>query len=527
MTGVTQGTPGTRTRRVAPTLMTVLVLAALVAGLVGLVVPQPARATSAAEVYPVPGSGTYELSGLGFGHGIGMSQFGAEGMGRLGKSYRQILKFYYPGTRFAEVDRSRKIRVGLSGLMHSTPQGTAVVVQPREGLRASHAGEEILLPGKVGGEKVRSYRVVRHGDDLAVWAVSSADRVKVEGRLGRTVTWNTDPAPGRSRFTVSPASGADRTYRGELDVTLGASSVLAVNRLLLQDYLRSVVSSEVPSSWTDAALRAQSVAARSYALLAQENARAANRAYDICDTTYCQVYSPVAGETSPEVAAVKATAGIYLKSAGQPVFAMFSSANGGYSVSGSRGYLVAQPDPYDGVVTGSANWGHSWTTSVTAGAIERAWPQIGTLQKLKVLERDGNGAWGGRVVSVGLVGSRSTVSVSADSFRWATGLKSTWWTVTNADGSAAAPVTNVRVKPGDRSAQVRWRAPATERKVRGYRVTVSGTDDSYRVDRDTRRVRVRGLTNGEEYRARVAPLYRSGPGPKTSSAAFVPTSDYS
>ena len=106
-----------------------------------------------------------------------------------------------------------------------------------------------------------------------------------------------------------------------------------------------MVSSEVPSSWTDAALRAQAVAARSYALLAQENARAANRAYDICDTTYCQVYSPVSGETVAEVAAVKATAGTYLRSAGQPVFAMFSSANGGYSVSGSRPYLVGQARP--------------------------------------------------------------------------------------------------------------------------------------------------------------------------------------
>jgi SpoIID/LytB domain protein len=523
VTGVTQGTPSCRTHRLAPTLVVALVLAALVASLVGLVAPQRARAASAAEVYPVPGSGTFQLSGLGFGHGIGMSQFGAEGMGRLGKSYRQILKFYYPDTRIAEVPRSRKITVGLSGLMSSTPQGTAVVVRPRKGLTASGSGGTVALPRKVAGEKVRSYRVVRHRDALAVWAVSSADAVKVEGGLGGTVRWGTDAQPGRSRFTVSSAAGTDRTYRGQLDVTLGASSLLAVNRLLLQDYLRSVVSSEVPSSWTDAALRAQAVAARSYALLAQENARAANRAYDICDTTYCQVYSPVSAESSPEAAAVKSTAGVYLRSGGQPVFAMFSSANGGYSVSGSRRYLVAQPDPYDGVVTGSANWGHSWSMAVSAGTIERAWPQIGRLQKLKVLGRDGNGAWGGRVLTVGLVGSRSTVSVSADSFRWATGLKSTWWTVTNGDGSASAPVTNVRVKPRDRSAIVRWAAPATERTVRGYRVTVSGTDDRYRVDRDSRRVRVRGLTNGQEYRARVTPLYRSGPGPKTSSAAFVPT----
>lgn len=505
--------------------MGVLVLVALLAGLLSLVTP--ARAATDGEVYDVPGSGTFELSGLGFGHGIGMSQFGAEGMGRLGKSYREILRFYYPGTTMAEVPRSRKITVGLSGLVRSTPQGSAVVVRPRNGLTASGRVGQIPLPPRVGGEPVTSFRVVRHKDALAVWAVSAAGVDKVVAGLQGAVRWSTDAAPRRSRVTVWSSAGGNRTYRGALDVTLGASSVLAVNRVLLEDYLRSVVSSEVPSSWTKAALQAQAVAARSYALLAQVNARKANRPYDICDTTYCQVYSPVSGESAPEVAAVKATAGTYLRSAGQPVFAMFSSANGGYSVSGSRPYLVAQPDPYDGVVTGSANWGHSWTASVRAATIEKAWPQIGTLKKLKVLGRDGNGAWGGRVLSVGLVGSAGTVSVSADSFRWATGLKSTWWTVTNAGGSATEPATNVRVERGDRAATVRWRAPDTGRDVRGYRITVSGTKDTHRVDGDTRKVRIRGLTNGQQYRAHVQPLYRSGPGPRTASRTFVPTSSFS
>jgi SpoIID/LytB domain protein len=257
------------------------------------------------------------------------------------------------------------------------------------------------------------------------------------------------------------------------------------------------------------------------------NARASHRAYDICDTTSCQVYSPISGETAPEVAAVRATAHQYLKDAGQPVFAMFSSANGGYSVSGGRPYLVAKPDPYDGVVTGSANWGHSWTTSVSAGTIENAWPQIGNLQKLKVLGRDGHGQWGGRVLSVGLVGSKSTITVTADSFRWAAGLKSTWWTVTNVDSDATAPVQNVRVDRGDRSAVIRWGAPDSDRRVRAYKISVPSVDDTYRVAADVRRVRVSGLTNGEQYRARVAPVYRSGPGPATSTPAFVPSSSYS
>ncbi len=526
MTGVTCET----SQRTSPHLLRTAAIAVLVAALVGgflSLVAAPARAGGAVEAYSRPSSGVFELEGLGYGHGIGMSQFGAEGMGRLGKGYREIVKFYYPGTRLAEVSSGRQIRVGLSGIVSSTPQGTGAVVPARSGLSLSHRGSPIALPANAGRKPVSTFRVVRGNSGLAVWAVSAAKAVKVAGGLGGSVRWQTSSSVAKSKVGVQASNGNKRTYRGFIDVVASPSSVYVVNRLLLEDYLRSVVSSEVPSSWTDAALRAQAVAARSYALLAQVNARAANRAYDICDTTSCQVYSPISAESGAEVSAVQDTAHRYLRDAGQPVFAMFSSANGGYSVAGSRSYLVAKKDPYDGVVTGSGNWGHNWSTSVSASKIESAWPQIGTLKTLKVLGRDGNGSWGGRVLSVGLVGSKSTVSVSADSFRWAAGLKSTWWTVTNVDGTGLSPAKNVRVKKGDRSAVVRWAAPGTDRRVKAYRITVSSTDQTHRVSSDTRRLRVKGLTNGKQYRARVAPIYRSGRGPFAATPAFVPSSSYS
>jgi SpoIID/LytB domain protein len=510
-------------------MASVVTLALMAGGLgtLGTLTATPAHAASATESYAVPAKGTFHISGLGFGHGIGMSQFGAEGMGRLGKSYRQIVKFYFPGTHFAQTKSSRQITVGLSGVVHSTAQGNAVVVKDRQGLSASNRGNGITLPRRVGGKSVNSYRVVRGSGGLAVYAVSSAKSLKVKGGMSGAVTWRTNGGVSDSRVAVSTSGGGTRLYRGFLEVKKGSTSVLAISRLRLEDYLRSVVAHEVPSSWTHSALRAQAVAARSYALLSQVNARAAHRPFDICDTTYCQAFGPVGEESHAETRAVQATRGVYLRSAGQPVLAMFSSANGGYTVSGGRPYLVAKPDPYDGVVTGTANWGHQWNDQVSADQIERSWPQIGRLQKVKVLGRDGNGQWDGRVMSVGIVGSKSTVTVSADSFRWAVGLKSTWWTITNADGSLKAPAKKVRVKRADRGAVVRWAAPDTKRRVKGYRVTVSSTDDVYRVGRAARRVRVRGLTNGKEYRAKVAPIYRGGPGPKTSTPAFVPTSSYS
>jgi SpoIID/LytB domain protein len=517
VTDVTRVTWGTATA----------LLVALTTGLLTIVSSPPAEAGATVESYTTPASHTFHLNGLGYGHGIGMSQFGAEGMGRLGKTYRQILNFYYPGTNFAHTSAGRQIRVSISGLMRSTPQGTGVVVLDRAGLQLHHGGSRVNLPSRIGGNRVIAYRNVRTSSGIAVWAVSKSKAVRVKSGLSGSVRWQTAAAVTKSRMSVLSAAGYRRTYRGFLDVKPGSSSVMAVNTLRLEDYLRSVVSSEVPSSWTAAALRAQAVAARSYALVAQVNARAAHRSYDICDTTSCQVYSPISAESGPEVTAVRHTSGVYLRSSGQPVFAMFSSANGGYTVSGGRSYLIAKPDPYDGVVSGSANWGHSWSTSVSASHIESSWPQIGNLQKLKVLGRDGNGQWGGRVLSVALVGSKSTVSVSADTFRWAMGLKSTWWTVTNADSGSFAPAKNVRVAKRDRSAVVRWGAPDSDRKVQAYRVTVAGTKKVYRMGPRARHVRVTNLTNGKQYRARVAPVYKSRRGPNSATPAFVPSSSYS
>ena len=419
--------------------LVVLVLTALVAVVVpaGIVPAWPSvaaadqtRSASPTEVYRVPGSRTFKLSGLGFGHGIGMSQFGAEGMGRLGKNYRQIVKFYFPNTSFAESSAGHQITVGLSGVVRSTPQGNAVEILRRPGLVASNRGDSLRLPKRADGESVTSYRAVHGPRGLAVYAVSSRGSVSVAKGLKGTVTWKGAGSVDASRVAVSTTSGGKRLYRGYMEVKRNSSSVLAISRVRLEAYLRSVVSHEVPSSWTAAALRAQAVAARSYALSSQATARATHRPYDICDNTYCQAYGPIGMESGAESRAVHATKGVYLKSEGQPVLAMFSSANGGFTVAGGRRYLVAKPDPYDGVVKGSANWGHSWDTRVSASTIQDAWPQLGRLQKLKVLGRDGNGRWGGRVMSVGLIGSRGKVTVSADSFRWAVGLKSTWWTVT-------------------------------------------------------------------------------------------------
>lgn len=479
--------------------------------------PFPGRTAAwAAENYPVPPSGVFRMSGLGYGHGIGMSQFGAQGMGLLGKSYRQIMHFYFPGASFTRAP-NEPIRVLVSGVTHYAKASSYVEVQQRAHLQVSAGGASVTLPDQVAGAAVSSYRVLNRDGQLRVVAHGGGKSRTVVGHITGAARFQTTSSQLKSRVTITSASGARQTYRGFFDVKREGSGVIPVSNVLLEDYLRSVVAHEVPSSWTDAALRAQAVAARSYVLVARATARASGRAYDICDTSSCQAYGPISMESGPETAAVKATKSQYLSSGGQPALTMFSSANGGYTVAGGRRYLVARPDPYDGVVQGEANWGHSWTDRVRASTLESAWPQIGKLQSLKVLTRDGNGQWGGRVLSVAMVGSKQTVSVSGDTFRWSAGLKSTWWSVTNVTATSKAAPRNVHVAPRDQGLHVRWKAPNSDQRVRAYQVLVGPGDHSYRVGGAKHALRVRGLTNGREYHARVRAIYKHGSSPAAAS----------
>ena len=85
--------------------------------------------------------------------------------------------------------------------------------------------------------------------------------------------------------------------------------------------------------------------------------------WDVVDSTADQVYGGYSGETSPESAAALATAGQYISYGGRAAFTQYGSANGGWTSAGSQPYLPAKPDPYDGVLKGTSNWGHAWSTT--------------------------------------------------------------------------------------------------------------------------------------------------------------------
>lgn len=388
----------------------------------------PVGSAHAAETYPRPADGTFRLQGHGYGHGTGMSQWGAQGAAKAGRTSSQILAQYYPGTTLTTGGPS-SLRVWI------TADSGTVWVRPSAGLAVTSGTTTTVLPTSYSGKGYSSWRV-----RLA------AGQHHVEGYSdGAWRPFRVSAGPVRFTNTAKMvrlvlSGGVERDYRGSLLAVTGDGLLRTVNDVPMTDYLRSVVPSESFPSWRPAALQAQSVAARTFAAY---ETRSRSSFYDVCDTTSCQVYKGRASfadgkttvhEAASTDAAVGATAGKILTYGGVPAFTQFSASNGGHSSAGSQPYLPARPDPYD--AAGGDNTNHTWSADLTATAIEAKYPQVGSVRALRVLARDGKGEWGGRIQQIAVDGSRGSVTVTGPSFRFAFGLKSEWFRAT----SASCPV---------------------------------------------------------------------------------------
>jgi stage II sporulation protein D len=373
--------------------------AALVTGLVVGVLP---AAPAQAEEISIPtGDGhLVRIDGRGYGHGNGMSQWGAQGAARQGVGYRKIVEFYYPGTSWGRAGGPIAVRI-------TADTSPDVVVVRRKGLRVARVGGDAMtLPAK----DTSRWRLLPDGGDTRVqWLAGS--RWRTWQRLeGAAEIW------ARRGTTLVTPSG-QRTYRGRLRAVGG----LSVNVLSLEHYLRGVVPQEVPALWEPDAVRAQAVAARTYAAF-ERDSRAGS--WDVYDTTASQVYGGKGAEHPAATDAIRHTAGEVLLHDGAPAFTQFSASSGGWTSAGSRPYLVSKSDPWD---TWSGNPHSSWTVDTRDGTLEAKYPAVGELRSIRVGRAGRRYARGGRAVKVVLEGTRGSVTVSGDSLRWALGLKSTWF----------------------------------------------------------------------------------------------------
>ncbi|MEQ4524016.1 SpoIID/LytB domain-containing protein [Nocardioides kribbensis] len=371
-----------------------------------------ASAASAADTWTVPPDAVLTLTGHGYGHGHGMSQYGAEGAARQGLDHREILDFYYPDLTWGR-------RAGRIDVLVGADTTDDLVVRARPGLtlRDTATGELTLLPDK----------------GASLWRVQQAatGATRVSFRTDRWRRWRELEGDGELAAGGQPLTlvtpGGDQQYRGRLraaTVTPGSAARDTVNDMRLEAYLRGVVPREVPASWSPAAVRAQAVAARTYAAYERLHPRGGH--FDVYDTTASQVYGGVGSEHPASDAAIADTAGQVLLADGSPAFTQFSSSSGGWTSAGSVPYLVARADPYD---DWAGNPVHDWSVRLADETLERRWPAVGDLRGVRVTARDGNGEWGGRVTTLVLSGTRGSVTVSGDGFRSALGLRSTWFTV--------------------------------------------------------------------------------------------------
>ncbi|MGI8863575.1 MAG: SpoIID/LytB domain-containing protein [Solirubrobacteraceae bacterium] len=351
---------------------------------------------------------TFLVRGGGYGHGIGMSQYGAYGYAQHGRSYSWILGHYYQGTQLGQIGAGHVVRV----LLASGPAGFS---------GATEAGSKTLSASV-------SYTVTANADGTVKVADAAGKKVLVSA-APLTVT-----GPGPLQ-----AAGAG-SYRGSLEFRPdGAGGIETIEAVGLDDYVRGVISAEVPSGWPAEALKAQAVAARTYAI----TTNVGGGAYDLYADTRSQMYRGVAAETAATDAAANATAGQVVTFQGAPVVTYFFSSSGGHTENLENvwpgatlePWLRGVPDPYDGA---GGNPYHRWGSDLSLRTAEA---KLGGLLQGALLgitvTRHGSSP---RILSADVVGTGGRTSVSGIQLQHAFGLASTYASFTTISTiRAAAP----------------------------------------------------------------------------------------
>jgi len=352
----------------------------------------------------VPGAGAgslFVVTGKGWGHGVGMSQYGAYGFAQSGSSYDAILAHYYPGTALGPASLA-DVRVLLATRKKLTIGSDA-------SFRATDAtGASYELPAGVY-ELGPELQV-----DLAGQVVALASPVRFD--------------PGEAPLSLG------RPYRGAIVASSDGKRVAAVNHLGLEHYLYGVVSKEMPADWPADALKAQAVAARSYALAGL----AGVGDFDLYDDVRSQVYGGIDAEDPRTTAAVDATAGQVLLFDGLVAQTFFFSTSGGRTAAAADvwgkpfPYLVPVDDPYD-----TLSPYHQWGPLLfTGGKLAKA---LGPLAPKSIRDLTLAIDSSGRVASATLVGKVASTEVSGADMRRLLGLRSTWFGVGVLTLEATAP----------------------------------------------------------------------------------------
>ena len=338
-----------------------------------------------------PAGATFFVSGHGWGHGVGLAQYGAYGYALHGWAAEDIVAHYYPGTDLGQAPVKR-VRVLLA------PGSKQVVVSSRAPFTVRDAaGKTYKLPA--GRQTL--------GPGLKLKLASSTKAL---------------PAPLVFSPGTAPLALGDRAYRGTFRVT-GGKAVRVVNVVGLESYLWGVVPSEMPDTWPAEALKSQAIVARTYALTHMVG----GGDFDVYPDTRSQVYGGLPAESESAHEAVDGTAGEVVLYKGELAQTFFFSSSGGRTANvqdvwGSKPtpYLVSVPDPYD-TLSPYHDWGPLKMSALRLGK------RLGARGSLLDVRTDI--AADGRVRSLTLLGTKGNRIVTGSSVRAALGLRSTWFTI--------------------------------------------------------------------------------------------------
>jgi stage II sporulation protein D len=350
------------------------------AGVRAPVPPSPAAVTAT----------TFLVSGRGWGHGVGMSQYGALGFANEGWTYDRILAHFYTGAQ----------------------PGPAPVSRVR-----------VLVGEATSALTIRSASPFRVRDVVGTIYALEPGALKLGPKLRITVNGVPTDLVGPIVFLpgTTPLEVDQRPYRGQIEVAVTGTNLDAINVLGLEQYLQGVVAQEMPSAWPEEALKAQAVAARSYALAH----RLSGKPFDLYADVRSQVYGGVKGEHARTTAAVQATKGVVLLWEGKPIDALFHSTSGGATLDAVEvfgkpvPYLLGVEDPHSALSPV-----HRWGPTPVAESVLRKGLKLRVPVTGLTLTRGRSG----RVSRVHVATTTGTSAVTGATLRRAGGLRSTWIT---------------------------------------------------------------------------------------------------
>lgn len=226
----------------------------------------------------------------------------------------------------------------------------------------------------------------------------------------------------------------DRWYRGRTLLVPDQTGLTAINYVDLEEYLYSVLGGEMNGNWPQETLKAQAVAARSYAL--HKRQKSGGKHFDVGDTTTWQVYHGISHESSGTIAAVEATAGQVLIYNGRIIEAVFHSSSGGHTENVEN--VWTQYLPY---LRGVVDYDHSapvfsWSKVVSADELGQRLPGVGKVQAMTPIKTSPHG----RVIKMKVVGDRGQRVMSGNEIRKVLGLRSTRFTIATKSQGVATGV---------------------------------------------------------------------------------------